>query len=44
MPWMNSSASHPKPIYSDLYTGYLDGIRCFALRGWFDGYDHLCPT
>ena len=19
-------------------TGYLDGIRCFALWGWFDGY------
>ena len=33
MPWMNSLALHRKPIYSDLYTGYLDGIRCFALWG-----------
>lgn len=39
MPWMNFLASHQKPTYSDLCTGYLDGIRCFALWGWFDGYE-----
>lgn len=39
MPWMNFGASHQKPTYSDLCTGYLDGIRCFALWGRFDGYE-----
>ena len=40
--WMNFWATHPKPIYSDLCTGYLDGIRCFALWGGLTVTEKIC--